>query len=159
MISCKIDMNWWEKFTNMWQLTFFHWLMASWWRNMSDIFYIINIPEILYYHVITLTSSFFLNNRSVVLENNRYFLCGCIGLFLLLFTKPATSLRRNFDHSFTSQRRKILRRCDVVLWMSYECNISTYLQRRCNETTTRLRRRSDVADSPCAHWAVWEDPL
>ena len=33
-------------------MTFFHWLMTSWWRNMSmsDIFYIISIPEIFYYH-------------------------------------------------------------------------------------------------------------
>ena len=31
--------------------------MTSWWRYMSDIFYIINISEIFYYHVITLTSS------------------------------------------------------------------------------------------------------
>ena len=57
MISCKIDMNWWEKSTNMWPLTFFHWLMTSWWRNMSDIFYILSIPEMFYYHVITLMSS------------------------------------------------------------------------------------------------------
>ena len=31
--------------------------MTSWWRNMSDIFYILSIPEMLYYHVITLKSS------------------------------------------------------------------------------------------------------
>ena len=38
-------------------MTFFHWLMTSWWRNMSDIFYILSIPEMLYYHAITLMSS------------------------------------------------------------------------------------------------------
>ena len=27
------------------------------WHNMSDIFWIINIPEMFYYHVVTLTSS------------------------------------------------------------------------------------------------------
>ena len=38
-------------------MTFFHWLMTSWWRNMSDIFYILSIPEMLYYHAIILMSS------------------------------------------------------------------------------------------------------
>ena len=56
MTSCKTDMNWWEKFTNMWELTFFHWLMRSWWRNMSDIFYILSIPEIFYCHFIIVKS-------------------------------------------------------------------------------------------------------
>ena len=31
--------------------------MTSWWRNMSDIFYILSVPEMFYYHVITLKSS------------------------------------------------------------------------------------------------------
>ena len=38
-------------------MTCFHRLMTSWWRNMFDIFYILSIPEIFYYHVIILKSS------------------------------------------------------------------------------------------------------
>ena len=38
-------------------MTFLHWLMTSRWREKSDIFYIINTPEIFYYHFITLMSS------------------------------------------------------------------------------------------------------
>ena len=39
------------------KIDFFHWLMTSWWRNTSDIFYIFSIPEIFYYHVVTMKSS------------------------------------------------------------------------------------------------------
>ena len=37
-------------------MTFFHWLMTSWWRNMSDIFDTQSIPEIFYHNFITLMS-------------------------------------------------------------------------------------------------------
>ena len=30
--------------------------MTSWWRNMSDIFYILSIPEVFYYHLDTLVT-------------------------------------------------------------------------------------------------------
>ena len=37
-------------------MTFFYWLMTSWWRIMSDIFDLLNILEMLYYHVDTLVT-------------------------------------------------------------------------------------------------------
>ena len=39
-------------------MTFFHWPMTSWWRNMSDICDLLNILEILYYHVDTLVTGY-----------------------------------------------------------------------------------------------------
>ena len=46
------------KYVRIYLFSYFHWLMTSRWRNMSDIFYILSIPEILNYHVDTLVTGY-----------------------------------------------------------------------------------------------------
>ena len=68
-------------------MTFFHWLLMSWWCNMSDIFYILSIPEIFYYYVIIVKSSLVTLVTSDVTHSTHSTGCqnwGWIGLFFLL---------------------------------------------------------------------------
>ena len=55
MVQCT--KFWYEK-CNFWYLTHFQWPVTSWWRNLSDIFYIHSIPEMLYYHLDTLVTGY-----------------------------------------------------------------------------------------------------
>ena len=55
MVQCT--KFWYEK-CNFWDLTHFQWPVTSWWRNLSDIFYIRNIPETFYYHLDILVTGY-----------------------------------------------------------------------------------------------------
>ena len=65
-------------------MTHFHWLITSWWCNMSDIFDLLNILEMLYYHMDTLATGycipwFHVKQTRIGIDN-----CARIGDFPLL---------------------------------------------------------------------------